>query len=170
MNSSVIRFLLNPGQILSVLGLLFVFPSFAHPPEECQCEGQKKQKLQGEQISQAEAKVLLNEYQRAQKTQLKALRHRQGLEIRSVTRAQKIRLSEMKRKDAETEKEKKGGNLKEVLEERKRLQGEQVSDLSQKKIRHREEIKKIKEIQKKNLQKFQAYLSQLVRPPVELWP
>lgn len=126
-----------------------------------------------------EAKVLLKEFQRAQKTEIKALEHQQKFELSELRASQKVRQREWEAQEREARHRffsvhlqgvDRRAYIKSFLERRQALNQILADERAQR--AHDFEVRKkaLKDDQQAKMKEFQSLLSQGQKPPTRLWP
>ncbi len=131
------------------------------------------------QITPAEGKKLLHEFTRAQSSELRALEHRQKLEMRELKASQSARQKEWENKERDArhkyfEEHRRGPErrayIKDFMERRKGLLQAMSEEKTQRAHAQEVRVKSLKEDQSARLKEFQAAIKRGERPPEKLWP
>ena len=126
-----------------------------------------------------ESKALLQQYKRALSNEVKALKHRQGFELKDLDASQTARLKEWKQKEKEARhayfsKLPKGAEkrtfMKDHLARYAALRQVLKDELSQRKLEQESKLKALKEDQAAREKEFEEILKRGETPPERLWP
>lgn len=132
-----------------------------------------------EPVTREQARLLLKEFQGAQASEAKGLRHRQALEVKELGASLKARMKEWEKKEREARRQffaqasegpRRREYMKDFLGRRKAMQ----AMLNEEKVRRQQEHevrrKAVQEDQTQKLREFKEVLGHGERPAEGLWP
>lgn len=131
------------------------------------------------QLSKSDGASLLREFLKAQKSELKALEHRQKLELQGLKAAQNARLKEWKQKEREarskyfaehTKGPERRAYVKDERERYSSLQALFKDERAQREREHEVRRKAVMDDQVVKLKEFQELITRSEYPPAKLWP
>jgi hypothetical protein len=130
-------------------------------------------------MSKSDQRSLLNEFQKAQRSEAAALEHRQGLELKELKASQAARLKEWEAQDHEARRkyfqdhpkgEEKRAWIRDSRERHKALLSLYTEERNQRTHDFEVRRKSVKDDQAAKLKEFQEYLKKGEKPPQRLWP
>ena len=130
-------------------------------------------------ITPAKAKIMQQEFEKAQYSELKALEHRLRLELQEYKTAQNAQRKQLDEKEKQSRHQffkdnPKGADrreyVKQFLERRKGYIASQQEDVKKRQGEHELRVAEFKKQQKEKLDQFSAELKKGERPPDTLWP
>lgn len=131
-----------------------------------------------ETLSGVDKKSLLEEFQRAQMTEWRALLHRQKTDLDGLKEAHRIRENEFEQSKRREKSEKfqtlqsgeeRRALLKKQQEDRKQHQGALKTEIEAMKTEHQAERERLRTGQQERRNSFEEHLERGVRPPHALW-
>jgi len=130
-------------------------------------------------LSVLEGRRLLDEFRKAQRTELLAVEHRQKFELKELRASQKARLKEWELREREARHQffrehSKGAERREYIQDflnrRKVLVQGMKEELEQRHREHEAKIKELKEGQLTRIKEANAAIAEGTRPSSQLWP